>query len=572
MVKRLHKISNKEVAQIFYDIADILEIQDVQFKPRAYEKAAQEIELLPELLSKYYEENVIDNIPGIGKSITEKIREILETGKLRYFEKLKKKLPEGIFKLMQVSGIGPKRIKKLHIELKIRSLSDLNKAIKQHKIQELEGFGKKSEEDLEEGLKLVKQRETRLLLGDVYPSAMELVKKLKTVAKDVTLAGSVLRMKETVHDVDILATSDMPGKIIQYFTELSQIKRVLAKGSTKASIMTKDNVQIDLRVVKPGLYGSAFQYFAGSKEHNIALRKIAINKGYKLNEYGLFLRKTGRVIESKDEKKIYQKLGLQWIPPEIREYNGEIEAAQKNRIPQLIEFNDMQGDLHTHTNYSHGDNSLTEMVEAAKKLGYSYIGITDHSKTLRIAKGMPVNKLLGQIKEIDQLNGSVNGIKVLKSAEVDILVDGSLDYSDDVLKQLDYVLASIHSGFNKDNTKRVLKAMDNDYVKIIGHPTGRLINARDSFSLNFTKIFAKARERDIALEINSQPLRLDLKDSFIREAVEQKVKLAINTDAHSTYQLNNMIYGIGQARRGWAKKCDVINTMSYSELIKFFKK
>ena len=572
MVKRLHKISNKEVAQIFYDIADILEIQDVQFKPRAYEKAAQEIELLPELLSKYYEENVIDNIPGIGKSITEKIREILETGKLRYFEKLKKKLPEGIFKLMQVSGIGPKRIKKLHIELKIRSLSDLNKAIKQHKIQELEGFGKKSEEDLEEGLKLVKQRETRLLLGDVYPSAMELVKKLKTVAKDVTLAGSVLRMKETVHDVDILATSDMPGKIIQYFTELSQIKRVLAKGSTKASIMTKDNVQIDLRVVKPGLYGSAFQYFAGSKEHNIALRKIAINKGYKLNEYGLFLRKTGRVIESKDEKKIYQKLGLQWVPPEIREYNGEIEAAQKNRIPQLIEFNDMQGDLHTHTNYSHGDNSLTEMVEAAKKLGYSYIGITDHSKTLRIAKGMPVNKLLGQIKEIDQLNGSVNGIKVLKSAEVDILVDGSLDYSDDVLKQLDYVLASIHSGFNKDNTKRVLKAMDNDYVKIIGHPTGRLINARDSFSLNFTKIFAKARERDIALEINSQPLRLDLKDSFIREAVEQKVKLAINTDAHSTYQFNNMIYGIGQARRGWAKKCDVINTMSYSELIKFFKK
>ncbi len=572
MVKRLHKISNKEVAQIFYDIADILEIQDVQFKPRAYEKAAQEIELLPELLSKYYEENVIDNIPGIGKSITEKIREILETGKLRYFEKLKKKLPEGIFKLMQVSGIGPKRIKKLHIELKIRSLSDLNKAIKQHKIQELEGFGKKSEEDLEEGLKLVKQRETRLLLGDVYPSAMELVKKLKTVAKDVTLAGSVLRMKETVHDVDILATSDMPGKIIQYFTELSQIKRVLAKGSTKASIMTKDNVQIDLRVVKPELYGSAFQYFAGSKEHNIALRKIAINKGYKLNEYGLFLRKTGRVIESKDEKKIYQKLGLQWVPPEIREYNGEIEAAQKNRIPQLIEFNDMQGDLHTHTNYSHGDNSLTEMVEAAKKLGYSYIGITDHSKTLRIAKGMPVNKLLGQIKEIDQLNGSVNGIKVLKSAEVDILVDGSLDYSDDVLKQLDYVLASIHSGFNKDNTKRVLKAMDNDYVKIIGHPTGRLINARDSFSLNFTKIFAKARERDIALEINSQPLRLDLKDSFIREAVEQKVKLAINTDAHSTYQLNNMIYGIGQARRGWAKKCDVINTMSYSELIKFFKK
>ncbi|MBS3113045.1 DNA polymerase/3'-5' exonuclease PolX [Candidatus Woesearchaeota archaeon] len=565
-------MSNKEVAQIFYDIADILEIQDVQFKPRAYEKAAQEIELLPELLSKYYEENVIDNIPGIGKSITEKIREILETGKLRYFEKLKKKLPEGIFKLMQVSGIGPKRIKKLHIELKIRSLSDLNKAIKQHKIQELEGFGKKSEEDLEEGLKLVKQRETRLLLGDVYPSAMELVKKLKTVAKDVTLAGSVLRMKETVHDVDILATSDMPGKIIQYFTELSQIKRVLAKGSTKASIMTKDNVQIDLRVVKPGLYGSAFQYFAGSKEHNIALRKIAINKGYKLNEYGLFLRKTGRVIESKDEKKIYQKLGLQWVPPEIREYNGEIEAAQKNRIPQLIEFNDMQGDLHTHTNYSHGDNSLTEMVEAAKKLGYSYIGITDHSKTLRIAKGMPVNKLLGQIKEIDQLNGSVNGIKVLKSAEVDILVDGSLDYSDDVLKQLDYVLASIHSGFNKDNTKRVLKAMDNDYVKIIGHPTGRLINARDSFSLNFTKIFAKARERDIALEINSQPLRLDLKDSFIREAVEQKVKLAINTDAHSTYQLNNMIYGIGQARRGWAKKCDVINTMSYSELIKFFKK
>jgi len=572
MVKRLHKISNKEVAQIFYDIADILEIQDVQFKPRAYEKAAQEIELLPELLSKYYEENVIDNIPGIGKSITEKIREILEAGKLRYFEKLKKKLPEGIFKLMQVSGIGPKRIKKLHIELKIRSLSDLNKAIKQHKIQELEGFGKKSEEDLEEGLKLVKQRETRLLLGDVYPSAMELVKKLKTVAKDVTLAGSVLRMKETVHDVDILATSDMPGKIIQYFTELSQIKRVLAKGSTKASIMTKDNVQIDLRVVKPELYGSAFQYFAGSKEHNIALRKIAINKGYKLNEYGLFLRKTGRVIESKDEKKIYQKLGLQWVPPEIREYNGEIEAAQKNRIPQLIEFNDMQGDLHTHTNYSHGDNSLTEMVEAAKKLGYSYIGITDHSKTLRIAKGMPVNKLLGQIKEIDQLNGSVNGIKVLKSAEVDILVDGSLDYSDDVLKQLDYVLASIHSGFNKDNTKRVLKAMDNDYVKIIGHPTGRLINARDSFSLNFTKIFAKARERDIALEINSQPLRLDLKDSFIREAVEQKVKLAINTDAHSTYQFNNMIYGIGQARRGWAKKCDVINTMSYSELIKFFKK
>tara|TARA_Y100000034_G_scaffold89941_1_gene108314 strand:- start:9671 stop:11374 length:1704 start_codon:yes stop_codon:yes gene_type:complete len=564
-------LSNQEIAEIFYNIADILEIQAIEFKPQAYRKAAKHIESLSKSVYTIYKEKGLkglDNIPGVGKHISLKIEEIIKTGKLPYLTKLKKQLPKGVYKLMDVQSLGPRKVSRLYKELKIKNITDLKKAIKKHKVAELKGFGLKSEIEILEGLKLNKQSKQRMLLGEAYPIAYEIkneLSKLHCIEK-INIVGSLARMKETIKDIDILCISKKPNKVINEFTKLG--KKVLAKGKTKSSIILQNNLQVDLRVLPKKQYGSSLQYFIGSKQHSVHLRQIAIKKEYKLSEYGLFTRK-GKLIESKDEKKIYNKLGLQWVPYELRENTGEIEAAMNNKLPKLIKYNEIKGDLHMHTTYSDGGHSVWKMADFCKtKLKYEYVAITDHSKSQKIANGMEVKELLKQIKEIDKLNKKYNKFKIFKSCEVDIKGNGTLDYKKSILSKLDVVTASIHSGFKNNNTPRLLKAMDNRYVKIIGHPTGRLINARNPYPLDIEKVFQKAKDNDIWIEINAHPQRLDINDIYIKKAIEMKVKMVINTDAHSVDGLHNMVYGIAQARRGWATQKDIINTLSLKKFEK----
>jgi len=557
-------LSNQEIAEILFNIADILEIQGVKFKPQAYRKAGRQIESISKHLREIYKKDGLkglDNIPGVGKNISLKIEELLKTGKLKYFTKIKKQLPKGIYKLMDIPGIGPKKVAKLYKELKIKNTTDLKKAIKKHKIAQLKGFGEKTEQEILEGLILRTKRQQRILLGEAYPIAYNISQellKLKFIER-VNIVGSVGRMKETIGDIDILCISKKPKQVMNAFASLG--KKILMKGKTKSSIIIEDNIQVDLRVLPKKQYGSSLQYFMGSKEHGVRVRQIAMKKDYKLSEYGLFTRK-GKLIESKDEKKIYNKLGLQWVPYELRENTGEIETAMKNKLPKLIKYNDIKADLHMHSNYSDGRNTIKEMAEYCKNLTYGYCAIADHSQSLKISRGLEPKRLLKQIKEITKLNKSFSKFKIFKNCEVDIKGDGSLDYKNNILSKLDLVTTSIHSGFKKDNTPRLLKAMDNRYTKVIGHPTGRLIYTRNPYQLNIEKVFEKARDNDIWIEINAHPHRLDIKDVYIKKAVEMKVKMVISTDAHNVYGLDNMMYGIAQARRGWASKKDIVNTLS----------
>src|SRR3989344_3295652 len=470
---------NKEIARIFYEISEILKLKNVQWKPAAYNKAARVIEDLDEDLRDIYKEKGIkglDEIPGVGSGIAKKIEEYIKTGRIKKYIELKKSIPKGMIEMLNVDGIGPKKAQYLYKKLKIKSVADLEKAAKKHKIKELERFGKKSEKDIEESIKFFKKNKNnkRILLGDALDIADEIVSQLN--AKEILVCGSARRMYETIGDIDIAAVGDK--KLIEKFCELG--KRILAKGNTRASIITKDDVQVDLRVVPKNDFWSAVHYFTGSKDHSVELRKIAIRKGMKLNEYGLF--KNDRRIDSGSERDIYKKLGLQYIPAEMRENKGEIEAAMKKKIPELISYNDVKGDLHVHTKWSDGENSIIEMVKEAKRLGYSYIGISDHSQTRKIAGGLSVDELMKEINEVKRIK--IPGIKVLIGSEVDILGDGSLDYEDKDLSKLDYVIGSIHSGFKGDVTKRILKAMENKNMNLLAHPTGRLIQERMGYEIN----------------------------------------------------------------------------------------
>jgi len=552
---------NKEIAKIFYEISEILKLKNVQWKPQAYNKAARVIDDMEEDLKEIYDKKGLaglDEIPGVGRGIAKKIEEYLKTGKIKEYQKLKKSVPKGLIEMMDITGIGPKRAQLLFKKLKIKSVKDLERAVKKHKIKKLERFGEKSERDIEEEIEFFKKRnKNRMILGDALDLAEEVVKKLK--AKRIMICGSIRRMYETIGDIDILAVGDK--SIIDDFCKLAD--RILAKGEGKASIIIGDR-QADLRVVPKDDFWSGVHYFTGSKDHSVELRKIAIKKGMKLSEYGLF--KNEEKIGGKSEEEIYQKLGMQYIPPELRENRGEIEAAIKRKIPKLIDYGDIKGDLHVHTKYSDGNNSILEMVKAAKNLGYSYIGISDHSKTRKIAGGLSEDELMKEIKEVRRIK--VSGIKVLIGSEVDILGDGSLDYSDNVLKKLDYAIGSIHSGFKGDVTKRILRAMENKYMNILAHPTGRLIQSRKGYELKFDEVLRVAKETKTLLEINAHPERLDLRDEMIKAAIENGNKLIIGTDAHNVDGLRYMRLGIGQARRGWARKKDVANTRSWNELRK----
>ena len=560
-----------EIAKIFTKMADLLELQGVQWKPRAYRRAARSLESLQENIEDIWKRGELKEIPGIGDALAKKIEEYIQTGKIGTYEKLKKTIPDQITELMKIPGMGPKKAKRLYEELGVTTIKQLEKAAKQHKIAQLTGFGPESEENILKGILLLKSTKSRYLIGDIWPLANGIVDKLRKnqYVTRVQYAGSLRRMRETIGDIDILATSPKPNKVMTYFTSLPEVMEVLAKGSTKSSVILHTGVQVDLRIVKSESWGAALQYFTGSKQHNIHLRSIAIKKGYKLNEYGLF--RDEESIAGKGEVEIYNKLGLDFIPPELREDTGEITAAMENKLPSLVDYQDIKGDLHIHSTWSDGKNTIKEIAIKAKSLGYEYVCITDHSKRLKIAHGLDENRLTQQIEEINLLNKEIEGIRILKGCEVDILADGSLDIDNSILKQLDVVTASIHSVFKmnrKEMTERITTALSNKFVNVLAHPTGRMIGKRPSYEVNLGELFTAAKKNNVHLEVNSFPDRLDLNDKLVREALKSKVKFSIATDAHNLSHFEYIRFGVAQARRGWAKPEDIINTHNLQTILK----
>ena len=571
-------MKNYEVAELLRNIAQLLEIKnELVFKIRAYEKAALVIENLDEDIEGVWKKGKLEDIPGVGEALTKKIGEFLETGKLGYYEKLKKQVPVDMEGLGRIAGLGPKTIMKLYNQLGVKNIKDLEKAAKQKKIEEIEGLGPTVEENILKSIKFARSAGNRFLLGHALDIAEEIksrLRKFKEVNK-VEVAGSLRRRKETIGDIDILITSKKPSKVMEFFVKMDDVEQVLAKGSTKASVRLREGLQADLRVLPESIYGAALLYFTGSKQHNIALRKIAIKKGMKLSEYGIFSKRTKKFLAGKTEEECYKKLGLGYIEPEIREDEGEIGLAMKNKLPKLIGYNDLKGDLQMHTKYSDGNNSVMEMGLAARKLGHKYICITDHvGESFKIANSLNKNRVLKQKKEIDIANKKLKNITVLQGGEVNIKEDGSLDMKNSVLRELDIVLAAIHSGFKNPRekiTRRMVTAMENEHVDIIAHPSGRLINQRPAIELELDKILDKAKQTNTILEINASQERLDLKDVHVRAAVKAKVMLSIGTDSHEADQLRNYKLGIATARRGWASKKDVINTCSVKKMLKLLK-
>ena len=570
-------MKNYEVASLLRNIAQLLEIkEELVFKIRAYEKAALVIENLDEDIEEVWKKGKLDDISGVGEALTKKISEFLETGKLGYYEKLKKAVPVNMEELGSVSGLGPKTIMKLYKKLNVKNIKDLEKAAKKHKIQKIEGLGPIVEENILKSIEFAKASGKRFLLGTALDIAEEIknkLKKLKDVNK-IEVAGSLRRKKETIGDIDIIITSKNPGKVMDFFTKMDDIEDVLAKGPTKASVRL-EGIQADLRVLPEKTYGAALLYFTGSKQHNIALRKIAIKKGMKLSEYGLFNKKTNKLLAGKTEEECYKKLGLKYIDPEIREEEGEIEDAFKGKLPKLIGYNDLKSDLQMHTKWSDGSNTIMEMALAAKKLGFGYICITDHvGDTFKIANSLNEKRIKKQRKEIDKINNKIKNFTVLQGGEVNIKSDGSLDMKDSVLRNLDIVLAAIHSGFKNPKekiTQRLVKAMENEHVDIIAHPFGRLLSTRPAYEMDFDRILGKAKQTKTILEINAHPERLDLNDVHVRAAVKSKIKLSIGTDAHEASELRYHKLGIATARRGWTTKKDVINTYSVKDMLKLLK-
>lgn len=567
---------NQEIADRLKKIADLMEIKGIDWKPRAYRNAARSIENQKDDLQDLYDKRGkkgLEEIKSIGKSLAQHIADMLDGKKISKWNKLEKNLGKYISELINIDGLGPKKIHILIKKLNIKNVEDLKKKAEKNKISELEGFGEQTEQNILESLEEYRKGKERMLINKANALSEDILgyfKKDKNIQK-IEISGSLRRMKETIGDIDILAISNNEEETMKKFRNMSRVSKVVVKGKKKTSVIFDKKIQVDLRLISKDSFGSALQYFTGSKAHNIALRKIASKKNYKLSEYGLYSTKNNKKVSGKTEKEVYKKLGLTWIPPELREDNGEIEAAQKNNLPRLIEKNDIKGDLQMHSTYSDGKTKIKGLVKKAEELGYTYIAITDHSQSQRIAKGMSAKKIKKQWKEIDNINKNSN-IKILKGAEVDILKDGTLDYDKKTLQELDIVLASVHSGFKMSKnkmTERILKALDNNYINILAHPTGRMIGKRKGYDADFDKIFKKCKQKNIAVEINSDPERLDLNEKLILKAKKENVKFSIGTDAHSKYSLENIKYGLGMARRGWLQKKDIINTKTYEQLIKF---
>ena len=564
-------MTNKEIADIFYQLADMLEIKgDIRYKIIAYRKAADGIAHETQDLAELRRQGKLRHIPGIGEKIEAKIGELLDTGKLRLYEELKQEIPDGVLLLLSVPDVGPKTAWLIYQKLGIHSIPDLEQAARAGKLRTLPGLAAKSEERILHGIEALHRRSPRIPLGVALPVAQELVAGLAACpqARQVIAVGSLRRRQATVGDLDIMAASSQPQAVVDCFVGLPLVGEVVSHGDTKATVILKDGVQADLMVLPAERYGSLLQHFTGSKEHNVHLRELALNKGLSFSEYG-YIRRDGSPVLCPAEEDVYRTIGLPWIPPELREDSGEFEAAKAGRLPRLVDLADLKGDLHCHSNWSDGAASIEEMAQAARGRGYAYIAITDHSKSLGIAHGLDEERLRERQKEIDAVNARLAPFRVLSGVEVDIKADATLDLPDAVLAQLDIVVASIHSGFRQDRqrmTQRIIAAMRNPHVDIIGHPTGILLGEREAYDVDFEALLAVAQETGTVLEVNAMPNRLDLDDVHVRRAVERGVKLAISTDAHRPDVLATIVLGLGMARRGWAEAGDVVNTWPLDRL------
>jgi DNA polymerase (family 10) len=566
------RISNKQIAALFYEVADILDLKSVKFKPAAYRRAAHEIETLGEDISNISKRGKLEEIPGVGRNLAGKIREILETGRLAHLEKLKQELPKGVLELSEIGGIGPKKALILSAELGITDREELKKAAQAKKIRSLPGFGEKSEKNILKSIDAMKSTGRRFLLGDILPVAETIKKRLAVLpgTREISLAGSIRRRKETIGDVDIIATSDEPEKIISEFCLLPDIDRILGKGPTKCSIVLSSGVQVDLRVVDKDQYWAALVYFTGSKTHNIALRRRALERNWKLNEYGITSLADGKKLGGHTEQDLYRLLDLQYIEPELREDSGEIEAAIKGTLPEIVPYTAVKGDLHVHSAWSDGKHTIRELADAAKALGYEYIAICDHAWNSTIARGLDEAAIAQQHKEIEQANRELEGFMVLAGIECNIGPDGNLDIANKVLGDLDVVVASVHSGFDMpltEMTHRLVAALHNEQVDILGHPTGRIIHQREPVQADLPVIFDAAAEQGVSLEINAAPSRLDLSDTNCRMARKYGARFSIGSDAKVKEDLGFMELGIATARRGWLERKDIINTLHLRDLL-----
>jgi DNA polymerase (family 10) len=570
-------VHNAEIAKMFDQTAELIEIEGGNpFRARAYRKAARTIEGLPKSVSTLLAAGEdLSELPGIGKDLAAKIAAIVSSGRFDVLQQLKRRLPGELGEIAAIPGLGPKRVKLLYDRLHIRTLEDLRRAARAGRIQELKGFGEKSEQRILAALgkPIVTEKRFKLSVGEAEAEA--LIKHLKpSVGKGaISVAGSYRRRRETVGDLDIVATARKASPISDRLVAYENVSEVVAHGPARTTVILRSGLQVDLRVVPRQSYGSGLLYFTGSKAHNIALRGLANDRGWKLNEYGLFAGQ--RRIAGASEAEIYRKLGLDYVPPELREDRGEVALAAQHQLPHLVEIGDIRGDLHAHTDWSDGMATIAEMAAAARDRGYEYLAITDHSRHTTIAHGLDPSRLSRQIDEIDKINATLKGITLLKGLELDILADGKLDLPNRILSRLDLVVAAVHYKFDlsrKAQTERIIRAMDNPHVTIIAHPTGRLIGEREPYEVDMERLIAAAKERKCCLEINAEPDRLDLNDIHAQAAKSAGIKLAISTDAHTTHALSYMRFGIDQARRGWIEADDVINTRPLAKLKKLIER
>jgi len=572
-------VHNSDVADILDRVADLLDIQGAnQFRVRAYRTASRTISGLSKSISEMVENGEeLNKLPGIGKDLAVKIREIVETGTLRQLEEIEKTVPAELADLMDIGGLGPKRVGQLHKKLHIETLKGLEKAAREGKISTVKGFGKKTEENILDEIGRIQKGEgagrLKLVVAEeITKPLLEYLRDIKGV-KIAEAAGSYRRKKETVGDLDILVVCSEGERVMDEFVDYEDVDRVLSKGSTRSSIVLRSEFQVDLRVVEEESYGAALHYFTGSKEHNVAVRKLGQKRKLKINEYGVFNGE--KRVAGRSEEELYEQVELPYIEPELRENRGEIEAAQEGALPDLVTLDDIRGDLQSHTKYSDGNYTLKEMAEAAQERGYEYLAVTDHSRRVTMARGLDERRLREQIDKIEGINEKLKGFRLLKSIEVDILEDGSLDLPDSVLKELDLVVFSIHYNTNlsrKKQTKRVLRAMENRSVNIFSHPTGRIIGKREPYDIDIAKVMKEALDSGCFMEVNAQPERLDLNDVYCKRARDIGLKLAISTDAHNITDLDFMKWGVAQARRGWLGPDDVLNTRSWKELEKLLKR
>jgi len=571
-------MKNAEIVALFSEIADYLEVKgENPFRVRAYRRAAQAIEGLAEDIAALAARDGLQELPGIGKDLAAKIREYLSTGAIQYLDGLRAEIPAGVIEMLGIHGVGPRTAKLLYDQVGVDSVEKLEALAQAHKLAGLPGIQAKTEENILKGIAVWRSGRERMPLGAALLLAEDILPRLRALpeVRQIEAAGSLRRMKETVKDIDILVTSASPARVMEVFVGLPNVTEILAHGETKSSVRLREGIQTDLRVVEPESFGAALQYFTGSKQHNIRVRELAQRRGLKVSEYGVFEEQANRRVAGKTEEEVYAAVGLPWIPPELREDGGEVEAALEGRLPPLVSLADIRGDLQMHSTWSDGAHPLAELVEGVRAKGYRYMALTDHSRAVTVAGGMTEERLLRMVEEVRALNGRLRGFRILAGCEVDILGDGSLDFPDEILRRLDIVLVSVHSRFKMprgEMTARIVKAVSHPLVHILAHPTGRLIGERAAYEVDMEAVLAAARQAGTAVEINASPSRLDLNDHQARRAKDLGVPVVISTDAHAIGQLDFMRFGVSVARRAWLAPADVLNTKSEKELLAWLRK